>query len=487
MIRLRQWTALCFVITLATALWADDKPPSPWAIDRSLTVSPQGPPTPALKYRLLPVSTELKDGNAVPIYLRLIYEQSDAAKQYYWKTPEPWNAMPVDQMPRDEVRKYLKSLSVILRQFELGTRRRTAEWNYTVDQGNPIEMLLPDAQTMRSWAPMLVLQARAALMEGNFAKAAHDMETGFAFSRHLAEGPTLINGLVGLAIAGQFGGVVGDFIERPDAPNLFWSLAALPHPLIDLRKEMDWEYGMLELVFPELADLDRERTGEQWDAVLRRTRMELRRMVASDSEGGMSQIPDWYPKGCGPDDPATTSPDLPTARRFVAHLKGLPADKVEAMPPAQVLLIYMVATYHEVRDDWYRAAYLPFPQARHLSLAANKRLQGAPITEGYVPSRMLLPALDRVMARQIQLERSLAALQVVEALRMYAAAHDGKFPDTLATITEAPLPLDPATGMPFEFSREQDSAIVVGPNNEQPTKRGQATNAVRYRVTIRKK
>jgi hypothetical protein len=487
MIRLRQWTALCCAITLAPALWADDKPPSPWAIDRTLTVSPQGPPTPALKYRLLPLSTELKEGNAVPIYLRLIYEQSEASKQHFWKTPGPWNAMSVDQMPRDEVQKYLKSLSAILRQFELGARRRTADWNYTVDQGNPIEMLLPDAQTMRSWAPALVLQARAALREGNFTKAAHDMETGFAFSRHMAEGTTLINGLVGMAIAGQFGGVVGDFIERPDAPNLFWSLAALPHPLIDLRKEMDWEYGMLELVFPELADLDRERTGEQWDAVLRRTRMEMRRMAASDTEGGKSQIPDWYPKGCGPDDPAAKSPDLPTARKFVAHLKGLSADKVEAMPPAQVLLIYMVATYHEVRDDWYRASYLPFPQARQLSLAANKRLQEAPITEGYVPGRMLLPALDRVMSRQIQLERNLAALQIVEALRMYAAAHDGKLPDTLAAITEAPLPIDPATGMPFEYSREQDSAIVVGANNEPPTKRGQATNAVRYRVTIRKK
>jgi hypothetical protein len=487
MIRLRQWTALCMALMLLPALWAEDKPASPWVLDRALTVSPQAAAVPALKFRLLPLSTELKEGNAVPIYLRLIYEQNDASRDYFWNTPVPWNAMPVDKLPLDEVRKYQQKIGPMLRQFELGARRRSADWNYTFDQGNPIEMLLPDAQSMRKWAPVLVLQARADLAEGNFTKAAHDMETGFAFSRHLAEGPTLINGLVGIAIASQFASVVGDFIERPDAPNLFWSLAALPHPFIDVRKEMEWEYGMLQMVFPELADLDRERTAEQWNGVLRRTRLEFRRMLAADTESGKGQIPEWYPKGCGPDDPASKSPDLPEARKFVARVKGLSAAKVEALPPAQVLLNYIEGTYHEVRDDWYRASFLPYSQARPLALAAMKRLEEAPMTEGHVPGRTLLPALIRVMSRQVQLERNLAALQVVEALRMYAAAHDGKLPESLDAITEAPLPSDPATGKPFEYSREQDTATVVGPNNEPPTKRGQGTNAVRYRVTIRKK
>ena len=41
MIRLRQWSALLLPIMLAPALQAQDKPTSPWAIDRSLSVSPQ--------------------------------------------------------------------------------------------------------------------------------------------------------------------------------------------------------------------------------------------------------------------------------------------------------------------------------------------------------------------------------------------------------------------------------------------------------------
>ncbi len=329
MIRLRRWSVPILPVLLAPALRAQDKPPapdkpvSPWAIDRSLTVSPQGPPVPALKYRLLPLSSELKEGNAVPIYLRLVHEQNDAARKYWTETPKPWNVMPVDKMPLDEARKFLQDHHYLLRQFELGARRRTAEWDYTLDEPNPIGLLLPDMQWMRNYSPMLILQARVAIAEGDFTAAAHHLETGFAFSRHVAEGPTLIHSLVAIALARDFASTVADFVERPDAPNLYWALTALPRPLIDLRRAQEWEYRMLEMQFPELDDLDRERTAEQWDGVLRRLRTELRGLALLPSEGGKRKLPDWFPKDYAPEDPAAKSPDLPAARKFVARTKGL--------------------------------------------------------------------------------------------------------------------------------------------------------------------
>jgi hypothetical protein len=115
-----------------------------------------------------------------------------------------------------------------------------------------------------------------------------------------------------------------------------------------------------------------------------------------------------------------------------------------------VLLLYILATYRAERDHWYRASYLPYPQARPLFEAAQKRLREAPTAEGRVPARLLLPALERVMSRQARVERNLSALRIIEALRMYAAAHDGKLPDNLDDVTEAPIPSDPGTGKPFE-------------------------------------
>src|SRR5271166_2584180 len=154
MIRLRNWSAFICILFTASGTPAQDKQPgappsakqSPWAIDRALTVTPQMPPTQALKYRLLPLSSELKEGNAVPIYLRLVHEQNDAARKYWTETPTPWNELPVDKIPLDEARKFLEREQRLLQQIDIGSRRKRAEWDYTIDQGNPISILLPDAQ-----------------------------------------------------------------------------------------------------------------------------------------------------------------------------------------------------------------------------------------------------------------------------------------------------------------------------------------------------
>ena len=112
---------------------------------------------------------------------------------------------------------------------------------------------------MRGYIPMMVLKVRVELAEGDYAAAAHWLETGFAFSQHVGNGPFLINRLVGIAGANQFSDCLLDFVQQPDAPNLYWSLTALPRPLIDLRDALDFEYRMLGMEFPDLADLDRPR------------------------------------------------------------------------------------------------------------------------------------------------------------------------------------------------------------------------------------
>ena len=85
------------------------------------------------------------------------------------------------------------------------------------------------------------------------------------------------------------------------------------------------------------------------------------------------------------------------------------------------------------------------------------------------------------MSRQTALERALAALRVIEALRMHAAVHDGKLPDKLDDVTEVPIPNDPGTDRPFEYNRDGDTATLVSlvPGDPVPN------NGLRYRVTIR--
>jgi len=483
--RLRTWSTLLLAMVLVPILYADDKPASTtWVIDRTLTISPQAAPVPAFQYRLLPLSSTLKEGNAVPIYLRLVHEQSDAARKYWTETPKAWNDLPIDKLPKEEAQKFLQGMHYFLRQFELGARRSTMDWNYTLDAGNPIGLLLPDAQNMRNFAPMMVLQVRMALAQRDFALAAHHLETGFSFSRQASQAPTLIHSLVGLAIASQFAGCVADFVEQPNSPNLYWALTALPRPFFDLRGGYEWEYRMIEMQFPELGHLDRDRTPEAWDKILHRIRTEIRAIATyPGDEKTPSKLMDIFTQDNAPDEPASKSRDLPAARQFVARTKGLSAEKVEAMPASHVLLLYLVGQYHEYRDDCFRAIYLPYTQRQAIFDAANKRLREKPTSEGHQLARVLLPALFRVSDVQARFERNIAALRIVEALRMYAASHDGQLPKKLSDVTEVPIPLDPTTGHAFEYSRQDGTASIISKHVPDARQQG---NGLRYQVAMRK-
>jgi hypothetical protein len=79
---------------------------------------------------------------------------------------------------------------------------------------------------------------------------------------------------------------------------------------------------------------------------------------------------------------------------------------------------------------------------------------------------------------EVRLDRRVAALRAVEALRLHAAAHDGRLPNSLDPVKAVPVPDDPMTGKPFPYRREGESAVLTGPAS--PPFR------LVYRITIRK-
>jgi hypothetical protein len=455
----------------------EDKTAEKWVLDRSLTVSARPAPLPALKYRLFPLDSQRKEGNAVPIYLRLAHQQSDATRRHWRETPAKWNALPLDKVPLREARKFLARYRRFLQQLDLGARRTRAEWNYTLDQGSVVEILLPDVQVQRTYVGLLVLKARVAIAEGDFSAAARTLATGFAHSQHLSRGGFLIHSLVGVDMASQYADALLEFIARPDAPNLYWALTALPRPLIDMRKPLDFEQRLVELEFPDLADLNRSRTAQEWDTLLKNVRTRVERLTESEREDKP------LPAGTTAKDPANKSPDLAAARKYLAERKTVSADPLKKMPAAQVLMLYLVGHAREVFDDQFKGAYLPYPQAQPVLAAARKRLKDAPDTEAQRFATFLLPRLDKVVAAQNRIERKIAALRVLEALRLHAAEHDGKLPDKLSDVKVVPVPNDPGTGKPFEYRRDAGSATLTGSIPDAPVQ----PTGLRYRITLRKK
>ena len=186
-----------------------------------LEIDPAAVPVPALKYRLLPSSADLNPGDAAPIYLRVRYMTPDGLWNQITPNSTKWRDVPLDQFPTAEVRKFMEQWSGQLEQLEFGARRATCDWNYTVPEQrlDVIRLALGDAQQMRECVRLLDLKARLEIAEGKFDQAVRTIETGLAFSRHIAEGPFLINGLIGLAGTWVMLGRCEELIAQPGTPE----------------------------------------------------------------------------------------------------------------------------------------------------------------------------------------------------------------------------------------------------------------------------
>ena len=79
-----------------------------------------------------------------------------------------------------------------------------------------------------------------------------------------------------------------------------------------------------------------------------------------------------------------------------------------------------------------------------------------------------------------RLDRHFAVLQCIEALRLYAFIHNGKFPGSLSEITKLPIPNDPVTEKPFNYKGGGSEAILKGPE----PKGAQSDKAVYYRLVL---
>ena len=253
---------------------------------QELNVVPAAAQVPLFNYRLLPLSSELNPGDAAPVYLRIRYEVFDRDWEAIGVNATKWLELPLDKFPTAEARKFVDSWSRRIQQIEFGARRKTCDWNYSLpeEQVDVIGILMPDAAGMRTWSRLLALKARVELAEGKFDDAVRTVETGIAFGRHVAEGPFLVNQLVGIAIAKR------PCSRRMYDPTSSRSLAGLrPNltalgvdgrlscrdSLIGLREGLEQEMKVVDRVLPDLSDLDRPRTDGEWSANLERLHVRL--------------------------------------------------------------------------------------------------------------------------------------------------------------------------------------------------------------------
>jgi hypothetical protein len=79
-----------------------------------------------------------------------------------------------------------------------------------------------------------------------------------------------------------------------------------------------------------------------------------------------------------------------------------------------------------------------------------------------------------------RLNRHIAILQCIEAIRLYAGSHNGTFPNKLLDIKEVDVPTDPVTRKPFSYNLSGSAAILEAPAGEEL----EGKYAIRYELHL---
>jgi len=324
------WTAVfTFAVSSATAA--------------ELAVYPANAPEPTDGFLLLPKAEDRIDGNAAELYDKAAKSLPVSLND---KEITQWTKAPLDDIPVKKVESTLKQAKPVLHLLAEAAKCKGSKWP-TATPAKPFM-----GQQYLTFARLLALQARYQIVKGHYEHAVGTMQTGLSMTRRLAEGPTLIHGLVGVAAGETVLNQAELLLQQQQTPNLYYALQALPRPLVDLTGQFE----------KERADL------KQYNWVTRRT-ME----------------------------------------------------------------------------------------------------------------KQLKPAHDRARLMAKKLDRHVAALQVIEALRLYAVRHEGKLPNRLSDFTTLDIPDDPVTETPFVYSGSGKHAVLEA---RAPKGSGQK-DTIRYEISVK--
>jgi hypothetical protein len=320
--------------------------------------------------------------------------------------------------------------------------------------------LLPEVQRLRVLASVLKLRMRAEIKAGEFRKAIETAKTMFGLARAFEQHPTMIGYLVGVAIASIAVNTIEEMVQQPGCPNLYWGLTELGSPVLDLHLAAQGERTFISDQLRLLIDAN----GPIADANLAKL-LKILDTVLETEEGKKKgdTAPATRQYKAMADDPKAVE----AARAFLVDY-GTNPEVVKVYTPLQAVMIYDLRQYEVTRDEALKLIHLPMwqlqPLAKDTEAELNKLKGKLPLAPALVPSVL---ALRRAQAR---LDQRVAYLRVIEAVRLHAHENGGKLPASLDEL-KLPIPPDPVTGKPFEYSvKDGEVAVLHGanPNPEEP-------------------
>ncbi len=440
---------------------------------RVLHLVPRAETKPALSLQLIPDDFHQKDGNAAVFYLQAMgfFEQTNAMqakteferknlaaataseKPSHEVPPHSWRATRPEDLPIDQVKEYLNYTAFQPRYLKEAVLRKRCDFDRHIrDVENPAMYLLPEIQVMRELARIQSLRCLLAIAEDRTDDAVAIFGQQLALGMHLSQEPFLVSNLVGIACVGIGWGDACYLCEHKDAPNLYWALAALPRPLVDMRPALSYEREFLFEQVKALREVDETpRSNSYWARFVDR--------FAESIEGFDDPMLQYGKPGLV----MAIAAGVPGAKRFLVDVEGMTSEQLAPLPNTQVFFLAVRRFYERTRDESFKWGFAP-PWERDKGLQGFNQKFNADVSDyGFLtnPSGLVLPTLQAGLAAQTRCAQQLALLQTIEAIRHHLATNQNQLPDSLTEL-DLPAPIDPATGQAFHYVRHSKGATLSG-------------------------
>jgi hypothetical protein len=462
------WISIASLLSLclATAVLAQERSDDIRQFDLSLA----SPPTPALKYRLLIDPNDRRPGNAAIFYMRaalMSTPTTDDIVDKAYDAHEQNNKAVFDKLA-GQISGPDATTDILL----MAAERETCDWEIGMDERGWLA-LLPELNYLRARANRLSVRAAYQMEQGKVDEAIGTLRLIYELGQKTGQSPVVVSGLIAAGITNLADARLSELMNRSDCPNLYWALAGLPRPVHDFRRAVQLERSILSAMVPLLIKArSQDLSPLEW-------RQLFNQVIDNTSNASGKNQPvakhdfnqDLQPGG-------SALLILPIAQQHYAQSRKISADDVALLDSATVVGVYYFDQYQQLCEAREKLVGLPYsqliPKMSELSAVADKMRAEAPGNPLLANSR----SLDGAAESFARVDRQVAALTAVEAIRSYAAAHEGKLPEHLNEVTETPIPMNPFTDKPFEYQVQGDVAVL---SSAQP-----ARSPLEYKIHIRK-
>ncbi|MGV3485395.1 MAG: hypothetical protein ACO1RT_13335 [Planctomycetaceae bacterium] len=456
MIRKLCIASVCLLVSFLADASSIARAQSPDSVKRRLQISPRSASEFDTHFHLLPAEEEQEPGNAVPVLLRMVYEQQPFMKDVYPKLHE-YAEMSIDD-PRWKEFHFDRFAAQIIRAGSMSD----ADWQYPLRSDRPYMILLPDVQSQRQLVGHgMTAWIKQRLSQGKLDEALLGIKSQLACGRHCAATPVVVCHLVGLAIANRGFDNLELALESADCPNMYWALATLPPTLQELGPMLRWELWATPTRLNEpLPSIGNQR----WVEIANKF-VELYGEASTErytpEEGEALQ---------------RSMDDL--AKKELAKTVGFSQAEIERMTKEERIMRWIYLRYLQFRS---RVEPLAFQSPQQV-IAAKLQVEAADkqlLADSGAKSSPYPVSLPQAILACRTFERRAKFLQTIEAIRDHAGRNDGALPAKLEEL-HLPAPDDPFTQQPFVYELHGDSARLT-----QAAIEGFPTAAYDYELTTK--